>query len=1006
MLSSGSPPAGAPAAAGAAAEPQPEPPQASPKPARGIAERKLQASLLSIKMFWAPELERERKVRLVEKTRAEKAERVLKEQLEKGVRYMQKLVHLEAAYEELEIGAQKQGRLEAELRASLEAQLSQKFDNARDGGGGGAAGAAVQAGPDLAPKVAAQAYEIRRLQKDITDASDQVALLRRQLDMTEGIAAKAAESQKAADTERRQSQAKAQKIKLLTAQLSAMTTQRDKKGQLAVGLEAHIGKAISARAEAQGRVEELEIELDIATRNATTLEAEASAAAAETTAMRAEVDASRREAKTMREAEVAKSLKLRKKQEELISLQKELVSKTAEAAAATAVADAATATQEMLRVEHSAGLEVEHSRRAVLDNEVETLCDRLADLEETSIAERDAVVEAAAQQSMEHQRKLDALTDTISELRGQLSSRNAEHQAAVEELTAGVAALTEQLSRSNDEHQAKAAEFTEVVTELEGQLAQRSSEISTMTAELAQSASARDGTQAELQGQLARLEVELLNAQKELKKSRRAQKVAETAMTERQKGGTELEAELQRHKTKSASSSKRATAALGKAALAQQMQSVAEEQVTAMKADLKTATAALTDARSKLVAARAAAETAKKSAGAAEANKQLQKNLAAENKQLRDLHEAELNRVKKAQRQALATLTDQNQKLQESYDEQVKQMTDGHQQIADELESQTQQLRKAHEAEIAQLSEARNQTAAELTAKIAEYDDMKLNTTASSAANGNLSAEKEMLTKRAKRLGAEKEELRKALDAHTADTAALATTLAERDDELARARAELMRSRQELQETKSTHSRSIRDVEEKVMADRTNELLEVVSEMDTKIAALEAAGAKKNREQIQTLIKERLVHVDKLKDQFDKQAEMLDNSSRISEVNMAAVILANENGGSDDSDLAELISDIELRHEDCARMRVYVSQLVSEVKKQEAAVSSVIMADLPQVTLEAPGDNLKSKSLEELKGLQSAYERDSPILEEMVDTLLNRIVEHCPQLLETLQAAL
>lgn len=254
------------------------------------------------------------------------------------------------------------------------------------------------------------------------------------------------------------------------------------------------------------------------------------------------------------------------------------------------------------------------------------------------------------------------------------------------------------------------------------------------------------------------------------------------------------------------------------------MQSVAEEQVTAMKADLKTATAALTDARSKLVAARAAAETAKKSAGAAEANKQLQKNLAAENKQLRDLHEAELNRVKKAQRQALATLTDQNQKLQESYDEQVKQMTDGHQQIADELESQTQQLRKAHEAEIAQLSEARNQTAAELTAKIAEYDDMKLNTTASSAANGNLSAEKEMLTKRAKRLGAEKEELRKALDVHTADTAALATTLAERDDELARARAELMRSRQELQETKSTHSRSIRDVEEKVMADRTNEV--------------------------------------------------------------------------------------------------------------------------------------------------------------------------------------
>ena len=61
-------------------------------------QHRLQASLLSIKMFWAPELERERRTRMAEKTRAERAERVLKEQLEKGVRYMQKLVHLEAAY--------------------------------------------------------------------------------------------------------------------------------------------------------------------------------------------------------------------------------------------------------------------------------------------------------------------------------------------------------------------------------------------------------------------------------------------------------------------------------------------------------------------------------------------------------------------------------------------------------------------------------------------------------------------------------------------------------------------------------------------------------------------------------------------------------------------------------------------------------------------------------------------------------------------------------------------
>lgn len=136
-------------------------------------------------MFWAPELERERKARLGEKTRAEKAESVLKSQLEKGVRYMQKLVHLEAAYEELEIGAQKQARLEAELRASLEAQLKEKLN--QDGGGGGGGGGG---GPDLGPKVAAQTYEIQRLQKELTDASDQVTMLRRTLETTEAVAAK------------------------------------------------------------------------------------------------------------------------------------------------------------------------------------------------------------------------------------------------------------------------------------------------------------------------------------------------------------------------------------------------------------------------------------------------------------------------------------------------------------------------------------------------------------------------------------------------------------------------------------------------------------------------------------------------------------------------------------------------------------------------------------------------------------------------------------------------
>ena len=52
-----------------------------------------------------------------------KAETLLKDQLEKGVRYMHKLTELQTAYEGLEESAQKQARMETELRRGLEQQL-------------------------------------------------------------------------------------------------------------------------------------------------------------------------------------------------------------------------------------------------------------------------------------------------------------------------------------------------------------------------------------------------------------------------------------------------------------------------------------------------------------------------------------------------------------------------------------------------------------------------------------------------------------------------------------------------------------------------------------------------------------------------------------------------------------------------------------------------------------------------------------------------------------------
>ena len=86
-------------------------------------ERKLGASLLSIKLFWGPELEREKRLRVAERKRAQKSESLLKDQLEKGVKYMHKLTELQVAYEALEESAQMQAKMESELRTDLEEQL-------------------------------------------------------------------------------------------------------------------------------------------------------------------------------------------------------------------------------------------------------------------------------------------------------------------------------------------------------------------------------------------------------------------------------------------------------------------------------------------------------------------------------------------------------------------------------------------------------------------------------------------------------------------------------------------------------------------------------------------------------------------------------------------------------------------------------------------------------------------------------------------------------------------
>lgn len=86
-------------------------------------ERKLSASLLSIKLYWGPELDKERRLRQTAIQRADAAEVLLREQLGKGRGYMERLNTLQDAYEELERSARTKSEIEEQLRSKLEREL-------------------------------------------------------------------------------------------------------------------------------------------------------------------------------------------------------------------------------------------------------------------------------------------------------------------------------------------------------------------------------------------------------------------------------------------------------------------------------------------------------------------------------------------------------------------------------------------------------------------------------------------------------------------------------------------------------------------------------------------------------------------------------------------------------------------------------------------------------------------------------------------------------------------
>lgn len=88
---------------------------------------------------------------------------------------------------------------------------------------------------------------------------------------------------------------------------------------------------------------------------------------------------------------------------------------------------------------------------------------------------------------------------------------------------------------------------------------------------------------------------------------------------------------------------------------------------------------------------------------------------------------------------------------------------------------------------------------------------------------------------------------------------------------------------------------------------------------------------------------------------------------------------------------------------DSQRLRKYIDQLVAVVFKQDEMAAMAVMNGLPRLQQDADADvaEVKSMSADDIVQLVKTKEKDIASLEEYIDELLARIVEHCPRLLET-----
>eukprot|EP00730_Choanoeca_flexa_P018788 TRINITY_DN9155_c0_g1_i3.p1 TRINITY_DN9155_c0_g1~~TRINITY_DN9155_c0_g1_i3.p1 ORF type:complete len:1195 (+),score=475.15 TRINITY_DN9155_c0_g1_i3:155-3739(+) len=891
-----------------------------------IKERKVQASVLSIKAFWGPELEKERKAREAERQRAEAAEVLLRQQEARNDRYMQRIKQFQTTFE----------RLQASLRAD-------SMDKSSPLSPSSASLIDPNQATEAELKQAVQEHQAQTLvlQRQVARLEQQLALQQTEQGLSQLVTgadvapspAKEAHPAHSSASDNARATVLQVEVDALQAKLTDLTTE-------AATAKQRLDSALDQTAELTQARDGLREELTTQTTAAQARQAELTAA------FEAELGTLRNDLATARtdlEATCAELAEVKVRNEALTDrtcTQEQVIAaltqdkEQLEARVAT-IQEATTWQQQVSALEQQvaqlqAEVDVHQTDRSAAEDQVRQLRQQLA----TATLEVAAASSDQAVLRTEHEATLDTLRNAQSEaaqreaqlvdLQAKLKTTQAEADAHVKQLEAErqrnaelAAQLAHERTRADQSEDEQGQRLRAVV----GELAQVQTALKQQGEHLDQA----KATGAELEVQLMEAKEELSQAKASAAEQRRADKKAKDKAQERvaalDKEIEDLRAQLdQAVQAQAAAERSAAVASEAKALRSQVKQAVKKQEATETEVNqLNGKVAQLTAAKASLEAqlktkVEATRQAARSSQNQLEA---LQRRLTAAGKD-KTILEGTVTRLKKELATAKATVSSTSEALA------VSRGTIG-------------QLEK-HKAQLQQdLADAQDE------------------------------------------LGSMEDDMARA----TAAKARQAKTVQQLE-------ARLQAKEQDLQAAAS----KLRELQEAIIFERTNALLSRVSDKDSRIATLEEAGAKRHAGEIKQLRHEREEDVRQLKEQFDARAALM-NSDHNSTIELSRT---------EGSSLMDLREKLENREIEARRLRKYVDQLYGEILRQDDGIAAAIITGLPRLQQDDPYDTEQISAMDEaeLKTCIRKRDEDNKQLEAYVDSLLQRIVDHKPSILEVM----